>query len=50
VKNLVENTEALLQAIVKARPTTAKGVYVKTVHLASTMGPGLRIDYQIAAV
>jgi len=38
------NFEALTQAIVKAKPTGAKGKYVKKVSLTSTMGPGLKID------
>jgi large subunit ribosomal protein L1 len=46
VKKLAENAEVLLQAIARAKPSSAKGVYMKTVHVSSTMGPGLRIDYQ----
>ena len=41
---LKENFEAMTQAIVKAKPTGAKGKYVKKVSLTSTMGPGLKID------
>jgi large subunit ribosomal protein L1 len=41
---LVENTEALLAAVQRARPSTAKGKYVKTVTLSSTMGPGVPVD------
>jgi large subunit ribosomal protein L1 len=41
---LRDNTRMLLEAVVKAKPSTAKGKYVKKVNLASTMGPGVLID------
>jgi large subunit ribosomal protein L1 len=41
---LKENVIALLSAIVRAKPPTAKGHYLKSLSLASTMGPGLKID------
>lgn len=41
---LVENATVLLEALVKARPKSAKGVFVKGAHLSSTMGPGVRLD------
>jgi large subunit ribosomal protein L1 len=41
---LLENTRALTSAVLKAKPASAKGRYVKGVSLSSTMGPGLRID------
>ena len=41
---LVENATALIVAVVKARPSTAKGKYVKGVTLCSTMSPGLQLD------
>src|SRR6266702_3927835 len=40
-KQLAENTEALLTAVQKARPATAKGKYMRSVVLSSTMGPGI---------
>jgi large subunit ribosomal protein L1 len=43
-KNLVENAHALVDSIVKAKPSAAKGKYLKSVTLSSTMGPGVRID------
>jgi large subunit ribosomal protein L1 len=43
-KKLVENAEALMQAIVRAKPPSAKGKYVRSVYLASTMGPSVEID------
>jgi len=41
---LKENLDALLGAVVKAKPATAKGVYIKKVTLSTTMGPGIRVD------
>jgi len=41
---LSENAKALLDAVVKAKPATAKGKYVKKVNLASTMSPGVLLD------
>jgi len=41
---LVENASTLLNAVLKAKPTTAKGRYLRSVTLASTMSPGISID------
>lgn len=41
---LNENFQALLDAIVKAKPSSAKGQYIKSIALSSTMGPGIRIQ------
>lgn len=41
---LVENLEALIAALVKAKPAAAKGHYVQKVTLSTTMGPGLAVD------
>lgn len=41
---LAENIKAFLQTIIKMRPASAKGQYVKSLYLSSTMGPGLRIS------
>ena len=45
---LVENARALIGALVKAKPTGAKGTYVLKIGMSSTMGPGVRIDTQSA--
>ena len=42
-EKLLEDYEALIDAIIKAKPAAAKGQYVKSVTLASTMGPGVKI-------
>ena len=41
---LMENFTALMGAIIKAKPATAKGQYLKSVAVASTMGPGIKIN------
>ncbi|NVJ70350.1 MAG: 50S ribosomal protein L1 [Alphaproteobacteria bacterium] len=41
---IVENAKAFIGAVVKAKPTGAKGTYVKKIALSSSMGPGLKID------
>jgi large subunit ribosomal protein L1 len=43
-ESLVANTRALVESIVKAKPAAAKGKYLKSVTVSSTMGPGIRID------
>lgn len=47
---LVENIESLLSAILKAKPATAKGQYLCSLFLSSTMGPGLKIDMSSLAL
>ena len=42
-EKLVENYTALIDAIIKAKPAAAKGTYLKSVVLASTMGPGVKV-------
>ena len=46
-QKIKENYEALMDAIIKAKPAAAKGQYVKSVSLASTMGPGVKINAKI---
>jgi len=43
-ENLVENIQAFYETIVRARPQTVKGIFVKSMTIASTMGPGIPID------
>lgn len=43
-EQLMENFSALMEALIKAKPTGAKGIYIKKISLASTMGPGVRVD------
>jgi large subunit ribosomal protein L1 len=43
-KNLIENASALLDSIVKAKPAAAKGKYLRSITVSSTMGPGVKID------
>ncbi|WP_323763202.1 50S ribosomal protein L1 [Maricaulis sp.] len=47
-KALAENVRALVDAIVKAKPSGAKGLYVRRIALSSTMGPGVKIDTSAA--
>jgi large subunit ribosomal protein L1 len=50
---LVENTNKLLEAVVKAKPAAAKGKYVRSATICSTMGPGVHLDvtpYNLKAV
>jgi len=44
VKQLEENLAAFMETIVKARPAAAKGVYLRSATVSSTMGPGVRLD------
>jgi len=41
---LIENASSLIQAVIKAKPAAAKGKYVKSVTICSTMGPGVHLD------
>lgn len=43
-QKLKENLTALLENIVKAKPSTSKGTYLKNISISTTMGPGVRID------
>lgn len=43
-EKLVENAIAVLKSVIRAKPPTSKGKYIKKVVLSSTMGPGLKID------
>ena len=43
-QSLVENVHALVDSVIKAKPPAAKGKYIKSVTMSSTMGPGIEID------
>jgi large subunit ribosomal protein L1 len=43
-EKIAENSQELLNAIIKAKPATAKGTYLKSVYMASTMSPGIEVD------
>lgn len=47
---LQDNVKALIGALLKAKPSTAKGQYLRTITLTSTMGPGIKIDPGVFAV
>ena len=52
-QKLVENANSLMSAVVKAKPAAAKGKYVKSVTICSTMGPGVSLDtspYNLKAI
>lgn len=44
LKELLENYTALVDAIIKSKPASAKGKYIKSIYISSTMGPGIKID------
>jgi large subunit ribosomal protein L1 len=44
VADLVENCEAVIQALIRAKPVTAKGTYIQKCSTASTMSPSVKID------
>ena len=43
---LVENVKAFIDALMKSKPPTSKGTYIKSFSLCSTMSPGIKLDYQ----
>ena len=45
-EKLEENFTAIMEALVKAKPAAAKGTYLKSVAIASTMGPGIKVNYR----
>ncbi|MDD4290794.1 MAG: 50S ribosomal protein L1 [Clostridia bacterium] len=48
VEKLGENFNALMDAIVKAKPAASKGTYIKSVAIAASMGPGIKVNYRQA--
>ena len=47
-KKLSENATELLQTLVKLKPNTAKGEYIMSIYISSTMGPGIKVDTRVA--
>jgi large subunit ribosomal protein L1 len=47
-QRLLENLSTLMDAVVAAKPSGAKGTYIRSVHLAATMSPGIRLDPGVA--
>jgi large subunit ribosomal protein L1 len=45
-EKLVENLKALMESIIRLKPSASKGVYLRGVALSTTMGPGLKFDPQ----
>src|SRR3972149_5575219 len=43
-EKLLENLATLVQEVVKAKPTGGKGIFIRTMYLTTTMGPGIRLD------
>jgi large subunit ribosomal protein L1 len=43
-EKLLENAAAILKAVIRAKPSTSKGRYIKKITISSTMGPGIKID------
>ena len=43
-EHLLDNYQAVLEELIRAKPSAAKGKYIRTITLASTMGPGIKVD------
>jgi len=48
-EKLADNVKALMDALMKAKPSTAKGAYVRSVTLSTTMGPGIMVEWSATA-
>ena len=48
VEKLTENYNTLIDALIKAKPTSAKGTYLKSIYVTSTMGPSVRVTTKVA--
>ena len=48
-EDLVKNFATLADAVLKAKPASAKGTFVKSVYLSTTMGPGIKLDAKTIA-
>jgi len=49
IESLEENAHTLLETLVRLKPATSKGKYMKSIALASTMGPGVKVDETVVA-
>lgn len=49
-EKLFENAQAVYEAVVRVKPSAVKGVYIKRAALASSMGPGIRLDTSAVTV
>ena len=47
--DLIKNYATLADAIIKAKPASAKGTFVKSIYLSTTMGPGIKLDPKVFA-
>jgi large subunit ribosomal protein L1 len=43
-EKIVENAKELLQTVIKLKPSSAKGTYIKSIYLSSTMSPGVQVE------
>jgi large subunit ribosomal protein L1 len=43
-EKIVENARELLQTVIKLKPSSAKGTYIKSIYLSSTMSPGIQVE------
>ena len=43
-EKIVENAKEFIQTLIKLKPTAAKGTYIKSIYLSSTMSPGIKVD------
>ena len=49
-QKLSENAHEILQTLVKLKPSTAKGAYIKSISISSTMSPGVQVDTRTVTV
>jgi large subunit ribosomal protein L1 len=49
-QKLVENARSVIESVVRAKPATAKGRYIKSSYCSSTMGPGIKLDESVLSV